>query len=511
MVWRRTTLTLVLGSLALVLVGLPGCTPQQNDNSATITPRILTATSRPTPVLASATPAVLMETPADQPTPLPETAPGVDPVADRLAHAAAEFQADTPDQLQRALAEIGEVDARYMDGPLALAILQKAGLIGPEVRLHSFWLSDPLVDSGPLSKIFPREEYEWQRYSISSGAADITIGEAQPADLLYLIPKNPKRAGKFLLVSRVDAAGRAYTTTNLLDPSSGNFQIREILLLDLVQNREGYMGGAADAYSGLLVVRKRAYSGQTQSEAALNQVLNRGGRWQVVVKPVGGEVLFNRDAGEVIHPASVIKVPLGMLVMTDLMARGGSLETALAGAPPRAGRTYAQLLRAMLVLSEETATDILEKDVRDRMGEAKIRETLDGWGAPNTMLEPRRSTALEIAALWEGLYTRRLLGEQASAILLDYLAEKTDGDSVRLWKLEGRLPEGSMIYNKRGSLTSPMIVADSGIIALPGGSAYILCVFGEPDDWAVFEELDAEIGDFAVTWYQAMAATVPAP
>ncbi|HMN61940.1 MAG TPA: serine hydrolase, partial [Anaerolinea sp.] len=268
------------------------------------------------------------------------------------------------------------------------------------------------------------------------------------------------------------------------------------------QRGEGFLSGGVDPYNGMLVVRRRDYAGQTEVEAALNRVLNRGGRWQVLVKPVGGEPVFSRDAGQVIHPASVIKVPLGMLVMKELMTHSEDLDAALAGAPPQAGRTYTQLLRAMLVLSEETATDILEKDLLTRMGEAKIRETLKEWGAPNTTLEPRRSTALEIAALWQGLYTRRMLGDQASAILLDYLAEKTDGDAVRLWRLASVLPEGSVIYNKRGSLTSPMIVADSGIIVLPGGEAYILCVFGEPDDWTGFEGLDAGIGDFAVTWYQ---------
>lgn len=430
---------------------------------------------------------------------------------ERLARAAAEFQASTPDQVQRILAEIGEENARYVDGPLALAILQKAGLIGTQVRLHTFWLSDPLVDAGPMLKVFPREDYEWRRLTLPAGAVIYAKDGARPADLLYLIPVNPKRAGKFLLVTRVDAAGRAYTITNLIDPASGGFQIRETLLFDPNQRNEGLLASGEGPYSGMLVVRKRDYAGQTEAEAALNRVLNRGGRWQVVVKPVDGEPVFSRDAGEVIHPASVIKVPLGMLVMKDLMGRGEDLEAAMNGAPPQAGRTYAQLLRAMLVLSEETATDILEKDLRTRMGEAKIRETLSGWGAPNTTLEPRRSTALEIAALWEGLYTRRLLGDQSSAILLDYLAEETDGDAVRLWKLASVLPEGSVIYNKRGSLTSPMIVADSGIIVLPGGESYILCLFGEPDDWTGFEGLDAGIGDLAVTWYQETAAAARTP
>lgn len=506
---RQVYQTLVTGGLVFILVGLTGCVPLSTRIPPTTRPSVSVPTHPPMRALASATPAAMVDTPTPQPTSLPESLPTMEPSADRLARAAEEFQANTPDQVQHVLTEIGEENARYVDGPLALAILQKAGLIAPQVRLHSFWLSDPLVDPGPMLKVFSREEYEWRRISIPASGVGNAAAEVQPADLLYLIPQNPKRAGKFLLVTRVDAAGRAFTTTNLIDPASGDFQIRETLLYDPNQRGEGLLVSGLDPYNGMLVVRKRDYKGQTEAEAALNRVLNRGGRWQVVVKPVGGEPQFSRDAGEVIHPASVIKVPLAMLVMKDLMARSENLEAALAGAPPQAGRTYAQLLHAMLVLSEETATDILEKDLRTRLGEAKIRETLTGWGAPNTTLEPRRSTALEIAALWEGLYTRRLLGDQASAILLDYLAEKTDGDAVRLWKLASVLPDGSVIYNKRGSLTSPMIVADSGIILLPGGGAYILCLVGEPDDWTGFEGLDAEIGDFALTWYRGAVTVTP--
>jgi hypothetical protein len=156
----------------------------------------------------------------------------------------------------------------------------------------------------------------------------------------------------------------------------------------------------------------------------------------------------------------------------------------------------------MLALSEETATDILERDLVERMGESWIRNTLDGWGAADTTLEPRRSTARDIERFFLGLYTNQFLEKTAARFMLNALGEVTAGDTVRLWKLKTVLPPGAVLYNKRGSLTNPMVVADAGILSMPDGSAYFICLVGYPDDWTTFEELDQIIGDFALTWYQ---------
>jgi len=253
---------------------------------------------------------------------------------------------------------------------------------------------------------------------------------------------------------------------------------------------------------GMLVWHKRSSAGQSEYDIRLNRVLNRGGKWSVLVSQVGGETQFEQDAEKVLHPASIIKVPLGLLVLYSLSLDNQILEDALAKAPPQAGRTYAQLIHAMLALSEETATDILERDLNQRMGASWIRSTLDGWGAGRTTLEPRRSTVRDIERLFMGLYTGQFLDESYGQYMLDALGEVTAGDTVRLWKLKTMLPPGTVIYNKRGSLTNPIIVADAGILSMPDGSAYFFCLVGNPDDWTTFEELDQMIGEFALTWYQ---------
>ena len=101
----------------------------------------------------------------------------------------------------------------------------------------------------------------------------------------------------------------------------------------------------------------------------------------------------------------------------------------------------------------------------------------------------------------EAMYEGKLLQPATTQDMLNLLAEKSAGDSVRLWTIAPDLPEGSMIYNKRGSLTNPkIIVADAGVIVLPDGKAWILCLFGYSDEWTIFEELDASIAAFAAVW-----------
>ncbi len=236
----------------------------------------------------------------------------------------------------------------------------------------------------------------------------------------------------------------------------------------------------------------------------LDPILNRGGIWHVVVRGPMGEVIFQRNGDDIIHPASVIKVAIGMLVLAWLEEQYGDLDQVLAAGPPKAGRSYQQLLKAMLVYSEEEAADLLQQALVEGYGWKKINQRLVEWGAVHTSLVPRRSSASDIANLLEDIYEREIPSRPASRILLDLLSQVTQGDKVRLWALKGVLPEGSVIYNKRGSLTDPLIVADVGIIRLSDGSAYILCLFGYPDEKTTFEALDKTISDFSLAWYSEM-------
>ncbi len=414
-----------------------------------------------------------------------------------------EFMAESPGEIAQVLERLGEEDASNIDGPLAAALMIRAGLLESDFRTHNLWLLDPVENWKKMEKYLPHEEFEWIRLDGKMNGAEFDF-PLNPGDLIYLIPSIPKTRGQFIFVHRTDAQGSVFGISNYLDSRSEEYRVGEILIVD--GNSFALSSGssllAVSDFKSMIVWRKHDYRAMSPQVEKLTRILNRGGTWMVLVKQVGGAATFQRYEDTVIHPASVIKIAVGMLAVRSLRNEPGDLATRLTRSPPQAGRNYEQLLRAMLVLSEETATAILEKDARTRLGDVHIERILSEWGAHETKLEPRRSTARDTVVLLEGLYTHILLTADESELILSYLGEITENDRIRLWKLAEVLPEGAAIYNKRGSLTSPTIVADAGIVRLPDGSAYILCLYGFSDEWTSFEELDQIIGDFALAWYQ---------
>lgn len=243
------------------------------------------------------------------------------------------------------------------------------------------------------------------------------------------------------------------------------------------------------------------FQGKVDWNQALNPVLSQGGEWHVIALDANGASFYEHAADTIIHPASVIKLAIGMLTVSWLEDRFGDFDQALSTGPFGAGRSYNQLLTAMLVYSEEDAAQTLQATLEQEMGGKKMTSLLVDWGAPHTELKPRRSTAREISTLLYDIYAKQLPSPRTSAYLLKCLGQVTQGDTVRLWKLKGVLPAGATIYDKRGSLTEPMIVADAGIIVLSGYRAYYLTLFGYPDQKTTFEDLDKTIADFALKWY----------
>jgi len=238
----------------------------------------------------------------------------------------------------------------------------------------------------------------------------------------------------------------------------------------------------------------------------LDEILAEGGTWHAIIQGPDGEIIYERGSESVLHPASAIKTVIAMLILDWMEAQPGGIEKQLDSGPLHAGRSYRQLLQAMLVVSEEEAAQTLQDAAVEGLGWKRIGELLIEWGAPNTRLVPRRSTARDIAILLDGIYHNRLLSARASAIILDHMAAKTAGDTARIWRLANVLPPSAVIYNKRGSLTDPLIVADTGIVLLPDEGAYIICVFGYSNGDVIYEELDQRIGDFALAWYKLQFA-----
>ena len=226
---------------------------------------------------------------------------------------------------------------------------------------------------------------------------------------------------------------------------------------------------------------------------ALSATLVDGVSWKVLVKEIGRpEALFALNPNEEFHPASMLKIPLAMIVL-DIQAKEGRNLAELSSVGI-GNRNFSALLEAMVVRSENEATAILEYYAR---GGNRLRDHLDGWGLAHTGFEPMRSTATDLGNALEGLYSGSFLQEPYRGYLLDLMESFTENDTRYLGVINDTL-DGCQLYNKRGELLNPTVVSDMGILTCPN-HAFVIVISGTPavDSQATFESILVNLESFA--------------
>ena len=128
-------------------------------------------------------------------------------------------------------------NARFSDpnttcGPLSVAILQKAGILGADLVPHSFFLINPDLgkDREIIKKTFPLEQFTDTRYKVKINKFDWGANPLAPGDFLYIYSGTGGNFEHMLVVNRVDSQGRAYSVTNY--NTEQGFVINEALLYD---------------------------------------------------------------------------------------------------------------------------------------------------------------------------------------------------------------------------------------------------------------------------------------
>ncbi|MCL5429824.1 MAG: class A beta-lactamase-related serine hydrolase [Chloroflexi bacterium] len=397
-------------------------------------------------------------------------------------------------------------DASTMCGPLAVAILKTAGLLGAWVLPHDFWLVDPRNSLQPFQNTFPESLYTWQTFDTPIKEFDFARAPLQAGDLVYLHAAPGDTFEHVLVVNRVDGAGRAYTVTNFF-VTTGTI-IEERMLYDSQQpgvgqfadwgNRQLKNRFGNTGKGGFHVWRVKdgrslefpADENNTRLREQLDELLlTAAGDWYGAIKQIDGPLLYQFNPYASFHPASTIKVPVAMAFYQWLEEQAPSNWATYLNERGADGRSYASLLEAMLVNSEEEATESLV----DSLGAAWLEETWQSWGLNATHIDPRRSSATEIIGLLEDLYSGKRLSAKSKEAILTLMSTYTSNDDTRIGLLRPELPRGSRIYNKRGSLVDwPRVVADSAIIELPT-SAYLFSLHGIGRGQASYEELEATL------------------
>jgi beta-lactamase class A len=400
-------------------------------------------------------------------------------------------------------------DASTMCGPLAIAILQSAGLLGEWAQRHDFWLLNPRVNLQPVEDTFPATVYDWFEFKEPVSKFDFAAFPLQAGDLMYLHAGSGGTFEHVLVVSEVDQAGRAFSVTNFFTATSTI--IEERMLYDPAQPRVGQfydwanrsirntIGNTGDGGFWIWRVKDGAsleFPGDEASVALRSDLdallTSAAGFWYGAIAKVNGPLLYQFNPYADFHPASTIKVPVAMAFYDWLEKQNIADWDAFLGERGVQGRTYAQLVRAMLVDSEEDATAVLV----DFLGKSKLDALWQSWQLADTHIDPRRASATDILHTLQALHSSAWLTPESSDAILDLMGTHTANDEARLGLLKAHLPAGTRIYNKRGSLVEwPRVVADSGIISLPAGEDYIFTLHGLGKAEAGYEELEARLAE----------------
>jgi len=163
--------------------------------------------------------------------------------ADLLKQAASAYvveSTDGADQIARKINWLPDQDVEdssMMCGPLSGAILQDAGFLPPDFDLGLLWLPDPIRNGRPWT-LFSREEFYvfgFRSPYLALARFNFIQFPLLPGDMIYSYGGSGTHV---LVVTEIDAFGRAYTVTNYC-LGEDNCPIRRMLLYDLEQPGQG--------------------------------------------------------------------------------------------------------------------------------------------------------------------------------------------------------------------------------------------------------------------------------
>lgn len=172
-----------------------------------------------------------------------------------------------------------------------------------------------------------------------------------------------------------------------------------------------------------------------------------------------------------VHAGALSMDDTRTLTADDLVGGTGSLQNRAVGSAV----TLREAARLMISESDNVGANMLI----DAMGVAAINKEADRLGLTGTQLNRRMMqdngmqnymTASDAATILEDIYRGRLASKKLSAFALKCLEQQTDDEGF----LAG-LPQESAFAHKTGTLSSPEVKNDAGIVE--GKRPYILVAF----------------------------------
>jgi hypothetical protein len=428
----------------------------------------------------------------------------------RLQDASLAYVALTPAdgiQISRSLNIVkDDGDPTNICGPLSIAILRDAGIVDPYIKIRDFWLLSPSNNRRLLDHTFPSESYDHFQFATPINEMDWKSFPLEPGDFLYLYAGSKGTFEHMLVVTRVDATGRAYSVTNHATPDG--FVIDEIMLYDPADpgtgkffewtnrqnNKIGTTGfGGFELWRLIQPIRERSPLEESLARDLDAVMDNHGGDWYVAVKNLNGGTLYQRQAAVPVDVGSMIKLPVAMLFFKSLELEGIApseyVEYLVDEGP---SLTYQQLLRALFNKSDLSAAQALLSETRH--AGLNVEEVLRQWGVKNTNLDLRRLSAQDMVTLYEGLYSGSVVDSYAREYILTLMADSASNNDTRLGILQRSNPSSLEFYNHRGSTLDTIVaMGDSAIVSVPvvdGEDTYIVVLYGFFDDYSPTTDQD---------------------
>jgi len=135
---------------------------------------------------------------------------------------------------------VGYGDPSNICGPLAIAIMQSAGLlINSGIVPHDFWLLNPLAsgDQKLLERAFPPNRYLYIKFPGPLNKTNWHDFPLQPGDFLFIWHGSGGNFDHMLVVTRVDSNLNTYSVTNYGTPQG--FVIAETMLYNPTDPKAG--------------------------------------------------------------------------------------------------------------------------------------------------------------------------------------------------------------------------------------------------------------------------------
>ncbi len=363
--------------------------------------------------------------------------------------------------------------------------------ITPEVM----WLGRPDDGSKRYEYAFPESEYNKYHIKQSIGTLDFdnipNIKNLKPGDFLFL---DGGSFTHYVAISRKDNQGRVFCVSNVHGEKKGEFVIKELMLWDPVK-KDGFLRNwskgvgpekARTGTSGFYLWRRKEKAenlidddvAEKYRDILTNEMRKqKKGEWNVYVNEIGKGEIFSWKENIPYHAASTIKVPISILSLEVIKNKYrdevflNGLESVL-NSKGVDGRTFYQLIHAMLVNSEENATESLAHFTSKHID---LKDGFLALGMHNTSYEPRRTTQKDLFKCWENIFSNEAIDFDTKEIALDMLQEYTENDDHFIGEMKKRYFYTKQ-WNKRGTIASDICtVQDCGIVEIPTliGSRYL--------------------------------------